>query len=295
MVIYHYFCDERPTLRFSLDEAEAAAERIDGSQIESLYLFGTDGEEADLGFLSRIGRKEEIRRLRIDCDVADLAPVYELPRLEELTLVNRKKQNVPLDLARLPLLSKLCLTGPFAVTGVSGSILRSLCVDGCSLPDGLPHTLRRLSVKGDFSFGEVAHLSSLRELSVEHARFSSLDGIEALVSLESLSVIGCRNLSDISAAAQCEALERVEFKKIRHLTGAESLGVLRRLRTLTLRSCGEIPSLAFLNGLPVLERLDFEDTNIADGDLAPCMRLKRVRASGKRHYNRKTIELPGNE
>jgi hypothetical protein len=66
---------------------------------------------------------------------------------------------------------------------------------------------------------------------------------------------------------------------------------MKTLRVLRLNECGEIPSLALLDELPALEEFRFVDTNIADGDLRPVLRLKRVGFLRKKHYSHTPEEV----
>jgi protein phosphatase 1 regulatory subunit 7 len=60
---------------------------------------------------------------------------------------------------------------------------------------------------------------------------------------------------------------------------------------LAFNKCGEIPSLSFLDDLPALESFSFVDTNIADGSLAPCLRLRFAGFLDKRHYSHRRSDF----
>ena len=56
--------------------------------------------------------------------------------------------------------------------------------------------------------------------------------------------------------------------------------------------CGEIPALAFLNKLMELESFSFLGTDIIDGDLTPCLRLKFAGFLDKRHHSHRRAKFP---
>lgn len=138
-------------------------------------------------------------------------------------------------------------------------------------------------------------LSFLKELIITQLDLSTLDGIQNLDQLEYLNINYCSKLTDITALTNCVELKKLEFENTKKISNFEQLKVLQGLQGLVLSNCGNIQSLKFINSMDSLKFLSFVGTNIVDGDLTPCLRLKYIGTMDKRHYNLKASDLPHNK
>ena len=108
-------------------------------------------------------------------------------------------------------------------------------------------------VSGGLSeLARLSPLTGLRRLTLASQPLESLEGIQALGSLEELSVRNCPQLEDVSAAF-----------------------TLQGLRTLSLRGC-PVGSLQGAQNLTELEELDLRGTTVTD--LTPLLALEGLRA-----------------
>ena len=130
-------------------------------------------------------------------------------------------------------------------------------------------------------------LTKLRDLFVM-GRMKSLDGIESLVSLETLGLRGyvVRDLAPLAALPHLRGLTMTYTDAVTDYTPIARLEHLRRFE-LTLGNItdqAELPSLDFLAGLEELEEVTIQNVALADprlDALAELPRLRRVRLTGK--------------
>ncbi|MCL2821576.1 MAG: hypothetical protein FWD86_00025 [Firmicutes bacterium] len=204
---------------------------------------------------------------------------------------------------------------------MSNSTIESLSLELEKLSDivGEMTNLKTLSVSElkAFAIGKIQKLEKLEELEVSQVDICNLDGIEkfnhltsvgisagrslktltGLEKLPNLRVLGvgaCPGLVDISAIGECKILESLYLENLKNV----DLSVLRgakNLKKLILSNCGSVQSLSFINELEKLLFFSFVGTNVVDGDLTPCLRLKYAATFDKRHYNLKCSQLPKNK
>lgn len=136
---------------------------------------------------------------------------------------------------------------------------------------------------------EFAGLANLQSLALIQSNFKSLAGIEKLRKLKSLSLAYCKNLEEINSAASRHVLmlEELEIEVCKKLQ-LQSLQALPKLKVLELLNNGKYETLqAVLDRLPLLEDLNFSQTDLIDGDnsyLVKHPHLKQVYFLDKRHY-----------
>ena len=163
-------------------------------------------------------------------------------------------------------------------------------------------TLRRLVIVygPDEVFDQVLHLSSLRHFSLAYCAIEDVSGLEALRELNSLAVIGCRQVASLpeinhlpelkylhvaecpriqSSALKCSAhsvLRVVRLDACRRLGDLRFVHGLRALEQLWVLNCNEVASLAPIRELMQLRYLNIQGTRIADGDLSVILDLPRL-------------------
>jgi protein phosphatase 1 regulatory subunit 7 len=231
----------------------------------------------DLSFLARFPWVEHLTIMH--SEMIDISAVSILERLRYLQISGATKQ--PLDLASFPLLRELRVQWwPKLRFGDILASLRTLDLSnyGPAIGDltGLPEIPR------------------LEDLGLVQARNLTLSGIDRFPGLRRLGVDYFPRLADLSplTAFSNGAIEILEFGNCKRLAHHDQVKVILSLRRLAFNKCGEIPSLRFLNDLPALESFSFVDTNIVDGDLTPCLRLKFAGFFDKRHYSHRRSDFP---
>ncbi|MDR2202128.1 MAG: hypothetical protein LBP26_05125 [Clostridiales bacterium] len=159
-----------------------------------------------------------------------------------------------------------------------------------SAPTGLKKFDARLTDIRDFS--GIEKFRELENINLLYARsFRSISGISQLKKLKKLWLGNCPKLTDIDELALCPSLKELYLEGIKKcdLTVIENMTGLEALR---LSDCGSVSSLKFIGKLDNLEFFSFVNTNVLDGDLRPCLRLKYAGTLDKRHYNIKSRDLP---
>jgi hypothetical protein len=231
----------------------------------------------DLSFLARFPWVKHLTVM--NSEMIDISAVSSLEQLRYLSLSGRTKQ--PLDLANFPLLEELRIQWwrklRFADPMESLSVL--------SLSHYAPSS-------GDLR--GLPQIPQLGNLDLVQANYSTLSGIERFPGIRKLTIAYLPTLVDLSpltvfAVGDLEILEFGDCPKLAH---HHQVRVIRSLRRLAFNKCGEIPSLSFLDDLQSLESLSFVNTNIVDGDLTPCLRLKFAGFFDKRHFSHRSSDFP---
>lgn len=231
----------------------------------------------DLSFLSSFSWVESLSILH--SEMVDISAVSFLGKLLRLHISGAARQ--PLDLAAFPFLRELSVRWwPKLRLGDTLPSLRAL-----SLSHYAP-------VSGDLSI--LPQVPLLEELGLVQARNLALTGIDRFLGLKCLTVDYFPKLVDLSplVAFSSGALETLEFGHCPKLAGHDQVRVIRSLRRLAFNHCGAIPSLSFLDDLQALESFSFVGTNIVDGDLTPCLRLRVAGFLDKRHYSHRSSDFP---
>lgn len=221
----------------------------------------------DLEFLRQHSSISSVAIVNPSSGDFDLSPLQALTELRSLVISGP----VPLSLKQFPRLQVF-----------RGGWHRSLELEGCD-------QLRVLDLSGyrprSQDLSGFAALPVLRELSLVQAVISSIRDVGTLRTLVRLELAHMPKLESVSGVGQLPLLEELILQKCRKLQGHQDVRAAKCLRVLRFNDCGEIPSLAFLADLPDLEEFRFVDTTIADGDLQPLLRLKRVGFLPKKHYS----------
>lgn len=231
----------------------------------------------DLSFLSRFPSVEHLTIL--DSEMIDVSGVSVLTKLRYLQISGRTKQ--PISLANFPLLRELRVQWwPELQFGAKLATLRVL-----SLSHYNP-------LSADLS--ALPEIPQLEDLDLVQSRKLALSGICRFSGIKKLGVSYLTGLTDISplSAFKGGVLESLEFQDCRKIANHDEVKVIRSLKRLAFNRCGEIRSLGFVNELTALESFSFVGTNIIDGDLTPCLRLKFVGFLDKRHYSHRRREFP---
>ena len=259
--------------------------------------------------------RDQITRVRVEADVADLSALSELSKLRELSLREGAAQ---IDFAQLKELDVLSISGDTPEFGNLAECrsLRLLSITNCGLRDMTP--LTGLSHLQEFEISEaplksldgIAGLKSLRRLVLQQLPLERLDDLRHLHELEEVMLVLLRRVQSIGALTELPALRRVvihacgkvsDVEKLGGVTKLESLELesiklpsvtflagLTQLRNLKLVSVGKIPSLSFLRKMEDLEIfMPAMNTTVEDGDMSILLELPALRQTlytQRRHY-----------
>ena len=308
------------TLNFPRD-AERIKQYIDyvnNEPIEGIKcgVYYNSDPQYDLKFLSSIKNPQKIKKLSI-YNASSYDEIYRFSEIEELSLNPEKGEAI--DLVFFPKLRELHTTrlGGFKNLSIP-KIVSFLGEDELFQPElvtqmGELTDIKLYSAKG-FSFINISKLNKLKYASFtqcnikdlsgieafqdlgglyfSHCRsLTNIDGIEILPDLNTVWLSSCPKLSMIGVLAKAKSLKKLVIENVRNCDFS-FLKELKNLVCLGLDNCGSIPSASFINELPNLKTFTFCNTNILDGDLTPCMRLKFAHTLDKRHYNLKCGQLP---
>lgn len=138
------------------------------------------------------------------------------------------------------------------------------------------HNLKVLLLDDPKGKVNLEHNVMLEELSVD-MKNKNISGINKLKKLKILSMCNynpkSKDLSDIST-----------------LNSIEELDIVKSTIN-SLKGCGEMESIEFIDKMPNLKSFIFIKTNVINGDLNPCKRLEYVAFDNKRHYSHKMSDF----
>lgn len=200
-----------------------------------------------------------------------LDALQSLPDLEEISLDGTEG---PLDLAALASLRRVSTEWrPGALLNAETSSLESL----------------RLS-KYKSSARDMVDFPAfpkLRELELIQSQLQTLQGISKLPTLQRLELY---YLSQLRYLGELNLPKLISFvaDRCRKISDHANLVTCSGLVELKLHDCGTIASLGFVDSLRSLETFRFINTDVADGDLTPLLRLDDVFFTEKKHFSLKT-------
>lgn len=223
---------------------------------------------------------------------ANLEFLQEWTHVQKLSLLNLEGADLS-GLRRLPHLTWLLADGcdgRLDFTWIPN--LRELYLSWTPITDlgSLPGTVEVLHLSGfkpaDGGVESLPDLPRLRELSVVNSKIQKLDGIERFKELVKLELALNPRLNFLCALSRSghSKLEFLDICSCKKIADYATLQGLAALRVLRINAAGVIESLRFTVKLPRLEELRFVETTVTDGDMTPCLRLKRVAFTSKKHY-----------
>ncbi|MEW4265197.1 leucine-rich repeat domain-containing protein [Priestia megaterium] len=135
---------------------------------------------------------------------------------------------------------------------------------------------------------EFKELKNLESLLLAQCRIESLQGIQHLNKLSSLEIAYLRTLKSLKGIEGLNSsLKFLKIEACKNIQGFSTIQTLSKLGMLSLPRCGEVPSINFIRRLENLEAFSFLGTNVLDGDISPCTKLKQVYFTNKKHYSHK--------
>ncbi len=155
-------------------------------------------------------------------------------------------------------------------------------------------TLRDLRIS-KFKKDDLANLqelTNLESLLISSSPIKSLKGIENL-KLSSLKLNYLTKLDSLTyIEGLANSLQELDIHACKKINSIESISFLKRLDKLGVNNCGEISSIKPIKNLKKLDRFNFwETTNILDGDMTPCLNIKKVAFQNRKHYTHSWEEI----
>ncbi|MDE7215766.1 MAG: hypothetical protein K2O08_03060 [Clostridia bacterium] len=279
-------------------------------------------KSVSLDFLYKIENPEVVKHLELCGNIIVSNAIYRFVNLTELSYYVKNK-STSIDLSKFPKLKILDTAQANQLKNLDKSSVAAYAqYDDGKVKSQIIREIKglvdlRLHGPKDFSFdfienpeklkivfftqGNVKDLSGIERiknlhlLSLSYCRsMSSIEGISKVPNLKKLRIDSCPKLQDISEIKNLENLKVLILENIKKcdLSFLEEMKCVDSLECLVLRNCGSIPSIKFFERYPNLQCFDFLYTNIIDGDLTPCLKLKEACTFNKRHYNLKDSQLP---
>lgn len=135
---------------------------------------------------------------------------------------------------------------------------------------------------------EFKELKNLESLLLAQCRIESLQGIQHLNKLSFLEIAYLRTLKSLKGIEGLySSLKFLKIEACKNIQDFSTIQTLSKLEILSLHRCGEVPSINFIRRLENLEAFSFLGTNVLDGDISPCTKLKQVYFTNKKHYSHK--------
>lgn len=201
-------------------------------RLKRLCLDTTQGFSGDAAFLQDVA---EIDSVRICGPVRNLEALLAVPGLRQVTLDYSGRKLV--DLSRLTITdARIYSWSATAESLLSVGSIRDLDIHGLPYED----------------LACLGRLSKLERLRIERASIRSLDGLEAVQTLQGLLVFVAPRLVSVDALSALPGIEVLMIREAPILKSIAGIGRLRKLWKLVLMTCKEIESLEPLRGLPNL-------------------------------------------
>lgn len=256
-------------------------------------------KESDFSFLKDLRNLNCVNKLALLVQASSSFNADSLSYLKNLTelCISDFCYNIDFNISKFPHLTSLIVNGNVNIKEMKKNKLKELLFFKTDkFPwDSFGESIERLSLREckNYTLSTFKSLTNLKKLDIVRNSFTSLSDLAYFQHLDEIDIAYCSKLKDISGIENCKDLATVDFEATKKIADYTPLTKLKKLRNLRIFNCGDIPSLSFINDIPSLEDLNFTSTNIVDGDLKPCLRLKSAWSSfGKKHYNIKVEDLP---
>jgi Leucine-rich repeat (LRR) protein len=263
-------------------------EQMQGLQtLQRLHIVNCDGLATLPKSISQLTALQELKVTKCS-SLTDLPDTFgQLPALQTLELKGCSAlHSLPETIGQLPALQQLWLDDCSALTQlpmVVGKLaaLRTLWISHCGL-EGLPT-----------SFGHLRSLILLGCSKVQCMRLGQVVGANRQPALESVSVIGCHSLQELSL----EVLPRLERLEVQRCAALQTLRLQQQpaLKRLALERCTSLDQLSLADSpMPALEELVLDECGLTDlpAALGSLSNLKELKLSALPKLTRLPAQLP---
>ncbi|MDD1515666.1 leucine-rich repeat domain-containing protein [Priestia megaterium] len=261
---------EEETVYINDKYLDECIEYINKHRVKSLNITNEHYKREDINFLFQCNH---IEYLSIHGEyLKDISGIYSLKNLKGVGITST---NLDIDLSHLNTLESLTLSWNKKFKNINQlSNLKGLYIWKYN-PENK-------------NLEEFKELKNLENLHLTQCRVESLQGIQYLNKLSSLDIAYLRSLKSLEGLENLDvSLKFLKIEACKNIEDVSVIGLLKNLEKLSLPRCGELPSINFIKNLKKLNGFSFLGTNVLDGDISPCTRLKQVYFTNKKHYSHK--------
>jgi internalin A len=257
------------------------------TMLGSLTILGCEGVDVELPDLRSLIRLQMLRI--VYSGFRNVMGLMNLSALEDLTFFRCDALERLPDMQRLTRLKSLWISDCAKLRGWDGTWgeaeVSPRRLDGYDLPDSEKLVGSRdllLSNSRSFDLTTVGSLSQLQSLTCRgDLPFLELLDLSSFPRLETLSLVGCQSLRQLSSREPMNSLSRLELQVCRSLAILPDLSNFPRLLRLTIWGCDLITTLSSSGPLVACARLDIDS----------CNRLQYLPDLGKTFPALKELEL----
>lgn len=310
------------TIRFpeDIDNINECLEYLNNNPINTIVIIASKKQDFySIDFLNSVKEPEKITDLHVEGNITNYDSIYRFNKLTEMSIYPKNDEKI--DLAKFPELID------FSSDNLSSFINLDIPPITYGLFTGKVDfdKLNMMKNMKKISFGEVKQISftqlsgltnlecvaftqcgirdlngieqfkNIKAINLFYCRsLASIEGISKLLQLTNLWLCACPRLIDISEIGKVENLVMLmmESMKKANIDFVYDMKSKETIECLDLENCADLQSIKFLDKYPHLKTFGFLGTNVLDGDLIPCLRLKHAYTWNKRHYNIKENQLP---
>jgi len=134
-------------------------------------------------------------------------------------------------------------------------------------------------------------LGEIENITLLNSPIENLDGIYYLSYLTRLRIANLKNIQSLKGIEKLINLIELEIVKCKNIKDISNIFKLQNLKKLFILDNGVISSIKGIENITELNTfLFYESTNIADGDLMPLLKLKKlsdISYQNRKHYTHK--------
>jgi hypothetical protein len=197
----------------------------------------------------------------------DISGIHYLKKLKKIAVSRDMKH--PIRFEEFPLLEYCGVSWHVKNTGLETCVnLKHLAIDKYKNKD----------------FTSLVSLIHLTHLEIITSGIQNFTGIEQLKRLKYLGLFYCPKLESLSLVP--DTLTTLNLQSCKRIDKVDQLAKVINLEKLHLNNCMDLESLQPIKQLRRLKLLEFwGNTNILDGDIAPCIGIESVVFDNRKHYN----------
>ena len=221
-----------------------------------------------------------IKRLSVSDGIKDISAIHKLSNLEDLIISG---ENIKIDFQFFPNIKKINMQW-------SSKLIN---LEKCK-------SLESLAIYGGYNpkskdLSDISNIHWLKKLEINSSTITSFEKSENFDRLEKLEFNYCSKLENISGFENSKStLKSLLFGNCKSIKNHESVAVFDNLNILGFNECGTIKSLKFIKKMKSLNSFRFMRTDVADGDITPCIGLDYVSFTNKKHFTHKMEQLKNN-
>ncbi len=256
------------------DRIDEYVEYILKNNISSVYLCNLYYKGNNIDFLKKICFIEDLTIT--SSGIKNMQALKHMTKLKKLSI---EKLEAKTDLGELRMLEELGIGMNKYVVGIEKLI-----------------NLKKLRLYNynpqSKSLNELRELISIEELKISNSSIESFKGCGALTKLRKLELNYLRKLTTIDELEKVnKTLNILEFNSCKKIVNHDYVSCLTNLSRLSFNECSEIENIDFIMQMPKLETFIFMNTNVVDGKLNVCQKLKYVAFTNKRHFSNKLSDF----